>query len=281
MINKKKLYIRAVTAGIFGAVVIFLLNFNYWSAFAFLILVSFLTTYEYIKLQAGSEFNFFLLLISSFLFGPELTILNEFWRPFNSNIFIVILFIVLLYQLILILNLFSDKYLNSYSRLLVYMRGLLYIGIPVALFHEIVMKEYGDIGMIFILILLIWTNDTFAYLTGSIFGKHKLMPSVSPAKTIEGFIGGGLFTIIAAFIISLFYNWGNIYFYILLAIIVWLMGTLGDLVESKMKRSLGVKDSGDIMPGHGGFLDRFDSFIFVLPWVALLFYIGVFMKIIN
>ena len=152
---------------------------------------------------------------------------------------------------------------------MVYIQAMLYIGLPIVLLHQTVLKGEGNTSLIFILILVIWTNDTFAYLTGSMFGKHKLMPSVSPAKTIEGFVGGGIFAIIAAIIISLIYTGNSLVFNIILAVIVWIMGTLGDLTESKMKRTVGIKDSGNIMPGHGGFLDRFDSFIFILPWVVL------------
>ncbi len=269
MIDKKKLYTRAITAAIFGVIVIFLLNFNYWTVFAFLVLVSFLTVFEYIKLQVGNQLNLYLLLIASLLFGSEMTIVNEFWSPFRNMFFTMSLIAVLLYHLFLIYNLFSKKYLNTDNRIMVYIQSFLYIGLPVVLLHQFVMKEYGEINIIFILILLIWTNDTFAYLSGSMFGKHKLMPSVSPAKTVEGFIGGGVFAIIAAIIISYIYKENSMTFYIILAVVVWIMGTLGDLVESKLKRAYGVKDSGTIMPGHGGFLDRFDSFIFILPWVAL------------
>lgn len=125
--------------------------------------------------------------------------------------------------------------------------------------------------IIFIIILLIWTNDTFAYLTGSMLGKNKLMPSISPGKTIEGFIGGGVFAIIVSILLYNIYDSQSLLLYILLAIIVWIIGTLGDLVESMIKRSYGLKDSGNIMPGHGGFLDRFDSFLFSLPFVVLLY----------
>ncbi len=270
MIDKKKLYTRAVTAGIFGVIVIFLLNFNYWTVFAFLVLVSFLTAFEYIKLQAGDQLNLYLLIVAAFLFGSELTIVNEFWSPFRHLFFTVSLVAVLFYHLYLIYNLFSKKYIETDNRIMVYIQAMLYIGLPIVLLHQTVLKEEGNTNLIFILILLIWTNDTFAYLTGSMFGKHKLMPSVSPAKTIEGFVGGGIFAIIAAIIISLIYTENSMVFYIILAVIVWIMGTLGDLTESKIKRSVGIKDSGNIMPGHGGFLDRFDSFIFILPWLVLI-----------
>jgi len=128
--------------------------------------------------------------------------------------------------------------------------------------------------------ILIWTNDTFAYIVGKSIGKHKLIERISPKKTIEGFIGGILFSIIAGILISKFYfqpkpNYliTSIVIWTISAIIISIFSTLGDLIESKFKRIAGVKDSGNIMPGHGGILDRLDSIIFVAPFVYLFYQI--------
>ena len=122
--------------------------------------------------------------------------------------------------------------------------------------------------------ICIWTNDTFAYLVGKNFGKRKLFPSVSPKKTIEGFVGGMIFTIICSLILSKYYiETKNIYIWIIIAIIVSIFSTLGDLIESKLKRVAQIKDSGNIMPGHGGILDRLDSIIFVVPFINLFYLI--------
>lgn len=128
--------------------------------------------------------------------------------------------------------------------------------------------------------ILIWTNDTFAYVVGKSIGKHKLIERISPKKTIEGFIGGIIFSVIAGIIISKFYihpkpNHNNIslFIWIISAVIIGIFSTLGDLIESKFKRIAAVKDSGTIMPGHGGILDRLDSIIFVAPFVYLFYQI--------
>ncbi|WP_119789960.1 phosphatidate cytidylyltransferase [Flavobacterium anhuiense] len=128
------------------------------------------------------------------------------------------------------------------------------------------------------LFVLIWTNDTFAYLVGKSMGKHKLFERVSPKKTIEGFLGGVVFAAFAGFLISKLYiqpkpefSSKSILIWTIIALIVSLFGTIGDLIESKFKRIAGVKDSGSIMPGHGGILDRLDSVIFVAP-IIFLFY---------
>ncbi|MFC4816907.1 phosphatidate cytidylyltransferase [Flavobacterium sp. GCM10023249] len=120
--------------------------------------------------------------------------------------------------------------------------------------------------------ILIWTNDTFAYVVGKSLGKHKLFERISPKKTIEGFAGGMFFAIVAGIIISQYYVTSfSFLIWIGIAIIVSVFGTIGDLVESKFKRLANVKDSGNIMPGHGGIYDRLDSIIFVAPFVFLLF----------
>jgi phosphatidate cytidylyltransferase len=124
-------------------------------------------------------------------------------------------------------------------------------------------------NIIIFIILMIWTNDSFAFFVGKNFGKHKLFESVSPKKTIEGFIGGLLFAVIAGFLIGKYSTYFSISNWIIIAVIVAVFGSLGDLVESKFKRQAKVKDSGTIMPGHGGLLDRLDSLFFLAPFVYL------------
>ena len=123
--------------------------------------------------------------------------------------------------------------------------------------------------------ILVWTNDTFAYLVGKNFGKQKLFPSISPKKTVEGFLGGLFFASVASYFIATFTETLSFNHWLILSIIISVFGTLGDLIESKFKRQANVKDSGIIMPGHGGLLDRFDSIIFAAPFIYL------FLRIIN
>ena len=113
---------------------------------------------------------------------------------------------------------------------------------------------------------MIWTNDTMAYITGSVYGKTPFS-KISPKKTWEGTISGGLLTIIIAGIWGYYSKRYHIEDWLILAAIVAIMGTIGDLLESKIKRSAGVKDSGKIMPGHGGAMDRFDSMLVAAPFV--------------
>ncbi len=119
--------------------------------------------------------------------------------------------------------------------------------------------------------MIVWLTDTGAYIFGRLFGKRKLWPEISPNKTVEGFVGGILCSTIVAVVFSIYYDMPLSLFPLLL--VTWLLslfGQLGDLVESALKRHFDVKDSGTLLPGHGGILDRFDSFIFVLPLMNIL-----------
>lgn len=123
---------------------------------------------------------------------------------------------------------------------------------------------------VFFLFIMIWISDTFAYLTGKFFGKHKMAPKISPKKTWEGFLGGVLFTLVFSYFVEQYYpelrgNW------LIVGFLVSVFGPIGDLVESQLKRNFGVKDSGNLIPGHGGILDRLDSFIICAPVVYLYF----------
>lgn len=121
--------------------------------------------------------------------------------------------------------------------------------------------------------ILIWLNDTFAYIVGKSIGRHKLFERISPKKTIEGFLGGLVFAVAGAYLISIYFKLMSPAQWMGTAAILVIFGTLGDLVESKFKRDAGVKDSGNIMPGHGGILDRLDSIIFAIPFLFLYFQI--------
>jgi phosphatidate cytidylyltransferase len=119
-------------------------------------------------------------------------------------------------------------------------------------------------------ILLIWSNDTFAYLAGNLAGKHKMVERISPGKTWEGTIGGIIITFGLSFLVGDLVRSTETTLWPVLGVVVPVLATIGDLVQSQLKRKAGVKDSGSIMPGHGGVLDRFDSLIFVIPFVFVI-----------
>ena len=123
-----------------------------------------------------------------------------------------------------------------------------------------------------------WINDTGAYCTGMLFGKHRLFERISPKKSWEGSIGGGVFSIIAAIVMAHYFPFMPISIWIGLALTVVIFGTLGDLTESLLKRTIGIKDSGNILPGHGGMLDRFDSTLMAVPAAVVYLYIISFIE---
>jgi phosphatidate cytidylyltransferase len=127
-------------------------------------------------------------------------------------------------------------------------------------------------GFMLWLMLMIWVCDSFQYLFGARFGKRKLLERVSPKKSWEGFIGGGAVVVCFSFIPGKYATFGSYELWFVIGIVVWIIGTLGDLFESSIKRQFNVKDSGSILPGHGGMLDRFDSFIFIIPFVLTAIY---------
>lgn len=203
-------------------------------------------------------------------------------------------YVFLLYLAYMMLMFISRLYTkeNNPMRSLAYiLMGQVYIACPLALlnmlaFHTLKHPQgnmYSDYSPIFILslFLFIWINDTGAYLTGITCGKHKLFPSVSPKKTWEGFIGGLVFCILLG--VGLKYDtfWNLIGLdihdgirlshleWVLMGMVVSVFSTFGDLIESFVKRGVGVKDSGNILPGHGGLWDRFDSLILATPAMVL------------
>lgn len=144
--------------------------------------------------------------------------------------------------------------------------GTIWIGVPFA-----ALSFLGTINglyngwLVLGFFILLWVNDTGAYLTGRSFGKHKLAPSISPGKTIEGFIGGVLLALVAAYFMADFVDALTQTQWLVVALIIGVFSNAGDLVESLLKRSCGVKDSGNILPGHGGILDRFDGILLAVP----------------
>ncbi len=153
--------------------------------------------------------------------------------------------------------------------------GVVYLALPMA-FMNLISKAGmdGTVGtyhpqIIIGYLFLVWSDDIGAYFFGKKFGKHKLFERISPKKTWEGSVGGAGIALIMAFIVSKYFMDIRLLDWIIIACIVMVAGTLGDLVESMFKRSIHIKDSGNVLPGHGGFLDRFDSFFISAPFVYM------------
>ncbi|MBS1515400.1 MAG: phosphatidate cytidylyltransferase [Bacteroidetes bacterium] len=163
-------------------------------------------------------------------------------------------------------EIFRKEKKNPLNSLIV-IGGLVYITVPFVMLNKII--SHQSFNYIIFIFVLIWTCDTMAFFGGKFFGKHKLS-EISPKKTWEGSIAGFLFTIIAALIVYYFYsNEISLKDALCIGIMAGIFSQVGDLFESLIKRKLGVKDSSNIIPGHGGVLDRFDSLIFVTPLIFL------------
>lgn len=239
-------------------------------------MVSTLAVREFHKLVGGSDVkiqsyammaNVLLFCTLYFFFYGDLV-----WRP-------LLFAYVAIVMLTMILHLFREKVnaIQSWGNLCA---GQLMIALPFALMSGIALY---DKWLLFALFILIWVNDSGAYIVGSLMakrkgGNHKMFPRVSPAKSWEGLVGGFIFDLIAGYIFYLV-GWTStigltaypLLDSLLFALAVGIFGTLGDLMESLMKRTIGVKDSGTFMPGHGGVLDRFDSLLLAVPVVYFLF----------
>lgn len=196
--------------------------------------------------------------------------------PAETGIFIPYLALIV-YLLISELYLKKKNPINNWAYS---MMSQIYVGLPFALLNVLAFQNNMEISIsqyVYILPLSIfifnWMNDTGAYCTGMLFGKHRLFERISPKKSWEGSIGGAVFCIIASFALAHFFPIMPTAQWIGMALVVVVFGTWGDLTESLMKRHLGIKDSGNILPGHGGLLDRFDSTLIAVPAAVVYLYI--------
>lgn len=253
---------RTVFGSLFVIVVIGSILLNYWAFFAVLLLTVIIGSQEVSKLMSKED-------------NRELKLMAVILGTLFYVLGVVLFPIAYILQLILILTplliaLFSKKY--SFEKIAVSCwTAMFFVALPCTLMMGIYREPEFMLGgkyLLIILFCLIWINDIFAYLTGMAIGKHKLFERISPKKTIEGSLGGLVMTILTAFLVNHYWlhmmsDWKMMG----MALIVVVFGSLGDLCESMMKRQAGVKDSGNVIPGHGGILDRFDATFLAVPFV--------------
>jgi phosphatidate cytidylyltransferase len=181
--------------------------------------------------------------------------------------------------LLFILELWRNK-AHPFVNIALSITAVIYIALPLGLmmyfFDPLIISGPYHYGIVLGFLFILWLNDTGAYLVGSVIGKHKLFERISPGKTWEGSIGGAIFALLTAWGLSLIYKQLDYSQWMIMAVIIVISGTLGDLVESMLKRSLGIKDSGNILPGHGGVLDRFDAVLLSVPFVFV--YLALFCR---
>lgn len=206
--------------------------------------------------------------------------------PGQTEILIPYLFLII-YLLVSELYLKKKNPLNNWAYA---MMSQIYIALSFAMLNVLAYHSIGNEGELsnyqvqynpilpLSIFIFTWINDTGAYCTGMLFGKHRLFERISPKKSWEGSIGGGVFSIIAAIVMAHYFPFMSISIWTGLALTVVIFGTLGDLTESLLKRTIGIKDSGNILPGHGGMLDRFDSILMAVPAAVVYLYIISFIE---
>ncbi len=172
------------------------------------------------------------------------------------------------------------KKAKPFTNIAMSLAGIIYVSLPFGLlmyfFDPVIVSGPLHYGVVLGFLFILWLNDTGAYFVGSLMGKHKLFERISPGKTWEGSAGGALFALLTAWGLSNVFTQLDVVQWLILSIIIVVSGTLGDLVESMLKRSLGIKDSGSLLPGHGGLLDRFDAVLLSAPFVFV--YLALFCR---
>lgn len=273
----KKLLVRSISGLIYAALIFFPIYFKlpgfYVGVFSLIIVLG---IWEYTALVSLNKTRWLRTILDSiaaaYLFVASVLYLSN---SFSAKAFIPYIF-YLLYMAVR--NVYSgrDTLVSDLSRTLM---GQVYIAIPLVVANLIAFAP-DAIGFeemrsehLLLVFILIWVNDTGAYLSGVTMGRHKLFPSVSPKKTWEGFIGGALLTTISATLLGHYFIDGQVAWYIwaLIGLVISLAATWGDLFESCLKRGANYKDSGHLIPGHGGILDRIDSLLFALPSAYVLY----------
>lgn len=250
--NMKELIVRTLSGVLYISIVIFTLFASHEWFIGLFFILALITLNEFLRIVKVKSLIPYLLLAGTLFFFSY------------KEIDMVAIYILLIATIFVNLFLFKEV-LVLYKFSLFEKRRYLYIFFYIIngfVFLTLIPPKF-IIGVF----ILIWSNDTFAYLIGKRFGKRKLIERISPKKTLEGFFGGMIGTIIAGFFIFIYTSLLSLVIWLLLALIISIIGTIGDLIQSKFKRQVGLKDSGRLMPGHGGLYDRLDSIIYASPFV--------------
>ena len=274
---------RVLFALIGAAMLLFCVWYGAWTFAAFFGLVQVRMLWEFYRMMRVAGYKpaallggaISLLLFSLIFMFTVLELPTSPVKPDRALIVIIPSLIFLLPVVLLLREMQAwprkNQLVNPFANVGINLLGLFYVSLPMSLLCLIACGPTGyDYRLVLALLFLVWSSDIGAYAAGKTFGKHKLAPSISPGKTWEGAIGGFLLTLGMGWVLGYLLPEVPLPHRLAVAAVVAVFGPLGDLAESMLKRSVGVKDSGRIMPGHGGLLDRFDAFLFILPMLALL-----------
>ena len=278
----KNLIVRAISGALFVVIMVggFMSPRTMVALFA---LITGLTVWEFTGLvnqRKGVTVNRFISTVAGVYFFLAVATIR---MGITSNFIIIVPYLLtIVYLFISELYLKQEDPVNNWAYT---MLSQLYIALPFSMLNVLAFEQAPNgityqynMQLPLCVFVFLWLNDTGAYCSGSLFGKHKLFPRISPAKSWEGSVGGAILVMIVAAIIGYFSNTNcqmsqlSITGWVGLGFIVVVFGTWGDLVESLFKRTLGIKDSGKILPGHGGMLDRFDSSLMAIPASVIYLY---------
>lgn len=266
-LNKYSNLTQRIIVGLSGMAVlitaIVISQWTYLAVFFFITLLSMLEFYKLVGLDGLMPLKFWgtftaiLLLVISFLVASGYA---------HSKIYYIILPVA---TCIFFIKLYKKNEAKPFTNIAYTFLGILYIAVPFSLMNVLAF-HFGEYSfeMVIGLLLLIWASDTGGYFAGTMFGKRKLFARISPKKSWEGFIGGAVLNIIVAIGIAWFSDILPLWKWVVIGLITTIAGTYGDLVESLFKRSILIKDSGRSLPGHGGFLDRFDGLLLAIPFIV-------------
>ena len=268
----KKLLVRVATGAVFGVVLLACILYNNISFGALFALVTCLAVNEFCNLiheYKKTTFSTPVAVVGGLYLFLAFFMMDKVAEPFMLFVPYLILFA---FALVRELYKKADSPLDNMAY---FALSQLYAAFPFALLNILTTFGPGAYNYIMPLSIFIflWCSDSGAYFVGSAIGRHRLFERISPKKSWEGSIGGGVLALVAAYVLSLFYPTLGTIEWMGMAAVVVVTGTWGDLIESCMKREMGIKDSGNILPGHGGILDRFDSAILAIPSVVVYLYI--------
>ncbi len=257
---------RVIVAVLGVLVIISGIYWHEWTYFAIFLLIVFFTIQEFYRLVGLDGFlplTFWGSLVGIFIytctFLVQMNLMDLEWFYLIFPLSSIIYFIKLYKK--------SDE--KPFTNIAFTFLGILYVAIPFSLLHVIAfcMGSY-QFELVVGILLLTWASDTGGYFAGTMFGKTKLFLRISPKKSWEGFVGGTILTLLIAVAMSYYADILPLWKWLMIGILTATAGTYGDLVESLFKRSINIKDSGETLPGHGGFLDRFDALLLSLPFIA-------------
>ncbi len=265
---------RLITGLLGSAAIIFGVSYSEWIYFGLFFFICLFSLLEFYKLSGldgmiplktlGTIIGLVVFSLSFFI--EQQTISHHYY-------FLIFPMVAIVY----LIKLYKKTEHKPFTNIAFTFLGVFYVAMPFALLNHAVFREtmingnsesHYNYEIILGSLLILWASDTGAYFAGTLFGKHKLFERISPKKSWEGFWGGAVLAIIITYILTLYFHSLTLVDWMIISLIIIIGGTFGDLVESLLKRSIEIKDSGDSLPGHGGFLDRFDGLLISAPFIV-------------